>query len=754
MTLGDLLRSYRARAGLTQDELAERAGLSTDAVGLLERGERRRPQRHTVDRLAEALALSAAEREQLTAAGRGPARGAARALPVPATPFVGRAAELDAVADLLLAPSVRLVTLIGPGGVGKTRLSLAVADRVATRIPDDVVFVPLAEVLDPAQVVDALARALGRPERPGRTATRAVLDHLRPRRALVVLDNFEHVLDAASLVAELLAQCPQARVLVTSRAPLRLAGEHQFPVPVLPVPDGTVGELARLPAVTIFEQRARTATPDFAVTPDNAEIVAAICRRLDGLPLAIELAAPWLRVLSPAELLARLEQRLALLEAGPRDQPARHQTLRAALRWSYDLLSEREQRMFRSLAVFVGGCTEDAATAVAGATLADLAALVDTSLLVPEPGSAPTRFRMLETVREFAGERLVDEDGATEARRAHSEYFYGLARSAELIGPRELEWKQRLDPDDANLQAAVGWVIESGDVGRSIEFARELWRFWSGSGRLAEGSGWMSAVVALVDEAASPPAPLLRAELLLWAGTVARLSGDYAAARDRYRAALDLGPQIGESDTLTALTHNLGIVAYELGDFDEAARVEGQALATARRVNSGFGVPYTLVSLGDVERARGNHAAAVASYQEGLELFRAMGYTSGIVQALNGLGRTAWARGGAGSALGFYRRSLAENSGDPALDADALEGAAELSGAQPERAVRMLALAEDLREQAGVPRPPRAASGHDRLLAEMRIALGELAFTAAWSAGMSMTPEQSLADLQPSGERT
>ena len=277
-TFGDLLRVFRSRAGLTQEELAERSGLSADAVGLLERGERRRPQRHTVGRLAEALALSGADREQLAAASRAGVR-AARALPEPATPFVGRTAELAGAIDLLLEPSVRLVTLIGPGGVGKTRLALAVADRIASRIPDDVVFVPLGEVQDPAQVADALGRALAVPEGSGLTTTRAVLEHLRPRRALVVLDNFEHVLDAAPLVAELLAQCRQARVLVTSRAALRLAGEHQFPVPVLPVPEGDVLDLTRLPAVTIFEQRARAVAPNFAVTADNAVTVAAICRR-------------------------------------------------------------------------------------------------------------------------------------------------------------------------------------------------------------------------------------------------------------------------------------------------------------------------------------------------------------------------------------------------------------------------------------------------------------------------------------------
>jgi predicted ATPase/transcriptional regulator with XRE-family HTH domain len=739
---GDLLRAHRSRARLTQDELAERAGLSVDAIGLLERGERRRPQRHTIGRLADALALSDADREELVAASRR-AAGPRWTLPQPGTPFVGRAVELAGAGDLLLAPDVRLVTLLGPGGVGKTRLALAVANRLAARMPDGAVFVPLAEVQDPAQVADALARDLGEPERPGQPAAQAVLDYLGLRSALVVLDNFEHVLDAASLVARLLAHCPGVRVLVTSRAPLQIAGEHRYPVPPLAVPDGDGAALLHLDAVTIFEQRAKAVVPDFAVTELNAVTVAAICRRLDGLPLAIELAAPWLRVLSSQDLLDRLEQRLGLLEAGRRDQPERHRTLRAALRWSYDLLPPRQQRVFRSLAVFVGGCTEEAAAAVAGASLTDLAALSDASLVVSEP----PRFRMLETVRDFAGELLAGSAASAEVEQAHRDYFYELARRAELIGPDELVWKQRLEPDDANLQAAIGAVIESGDAERAIAFARELWRFWSGSGRLAEGSGWMSAVVELVDRAEPPPAPLLRAELLLWAGTVSRLGGDYGVAQDRYRAALELGPEIAGLETLNAAAHNLGIVAYELGDFDEAARLYEQTLGTARRLESGFGVAFTLVTIGDVERARGNPATAVAAYEEGLGLFRQMGYTSGIVQALNGLGGTAWMRGHGAPALDLYRQSLAENSGDPALVAEAFEGVAQVLAAQPDRAVRLLAVADTLREQGSVPRSPRAGAGNERLLAALRAALGEPAFTDAWDDGTWMTPEQARAGL-------
>ncbi len=489
-SFGDLLQGFRDRAALTQEELAERAGLSADAIGLLERGERQRPRRHTVRQLAGALGLSdeecarfAAARQAQRAAPR-PDAALRPALPLPATTFVGRAAEIADLTRLLAPPTVRLVTLTGPGGVGKTRLAVEVAARLADQFADGAVFVPLAPLREPALVLDGIARELGITDRGGRPRLERLTARLRARRLLLVLDNFEHLLPAAPLLADLLAACPRLVVLATSRAPLRLSGERQYPVPPLPPPDaGSASRpenLAHHPALALFAQRAGAVAPGFALTPETAEATAAICRRLDGLPLAIELAAAGVKVLPPRALLARLDRALPLLAGGPRDLPARQRTLRDTIAWSYDLLPPDEQGLLRRLAVFAGGWTLAAAEAVCGATsdqrpatsdtspptpsssvqpssvtghsslavLRGLAALVDASLVQPpaagDPATGAPRYTMLETVREYAAELLADPPasaaGEEEAvRRRHADYFLGLVEEAQqhLVGPEE-----------------------------------------------------------------------------------------------------------------------------------------------------------------------------------------------------------------------------------------------------------------------------------------------------------------------------
>ncbi|MGW6276721.1 ATP-binding protein [Kribbella sp. NPDC055071] len=693
-SFGDLLRRLRERAGLTQEELAERAQLSVDAIGLLERGERQRPQRRTLAVLADALALDPADREQLEAARRpGPqlVRPAeALRVPIPAGPLLGRDTELADAAGILADPTTRLLTLTGPGGVGKTRLAIAITAALT-----DVVFVPLADLRTPDAVASQILRSLGLKERPGTSAADRVTAALRTTETLLFVDNFEHLPEAAGLVADLLATCPGLRVLVTSRTALRLGAERILPIQPFAVPDSLGADAADLPVVRIFARRAESAVPGFVLTPEQVEPVAAICRRVDGLPLAIELAAPWLRVLSPAALLAQLAD-LELLTGGAHDLPERHRTLRDTLAWSGRLLTARQREILAALSVFTGGFTTEAALTVTGAALADFAALIDGSLVSPEP----ERFRLLETVRQYAAEQLDPADRVDYASQ-HAEYFLEFAGRAELVGPAENAWKQRLAADDANLRAAVQHTLASGDVERSVQFARHLWRYWTWTGQITEADTWLTRVLDLLD--ADVP-PLVRAEVLLWSATVARLLGQYDRSERLTHACLALRPEIGPANTLVAAEHNLGIVCYELGRYDEAAEYYRSTVDNARRTNSGYGLPFGLVSLGNAQRHLGLTDTARASYLESAELFGRIGHDRGIAEALLGLGHLAADEGRLDDAYEKFTEAAALTAGqrDP-LTADCLEAMARYYDAAGEtgQAAEANAAARILRDEIG-----------------------------------------------------
>jgi predicted ATPase/transcriptional regulator with XRE-family HTH domain len=439
---GDLLRHHRIAAGLTQEALAERAGLSTRGISDLERGARELPRKDTLRLLLQALDLAPADRTALVTAARHPPATEPRGvhpdrfsgLPVALTPLIGRETDVVSVTGLLNEPAVRLVTLTGPGGTGKTRLALAVAGRLAAVFPDGVAFVPLAALADPALVVSSIAQGLGVREAAGQTVIEALVAYLRDKRMLLVLNNFEHLLPAAPLVTDLLGADRSLSVLATSRVRLRLSGEREVMVPPLALPSAGSApgrdELAHVPAVQLFVARAQDVKSDFALTDENASAVAVICQRLDGLPLAVELAAARIKILSPAALLARLDRRLPLLTGGLRDLPDRQQTLRKTMAWSHDLLGEQERALFRRLGVFAGGWTLEAAEAVAnrdGAVdvLEGVASLVDISLVrqSDQPDDEP-RFMMLETIREFALERLGEDTTEKQAvERAHAAFF-------------------------------------------------------------------------------------------------------------------------------------------------------------------------------------------------------------------------------------------------------------------------------------------------------------------------------------------
>ena len=656
-TFGALLKYHRLAAGLSQEQLAERAGLTAQAISTLERGFRRAPYRDTVRALARALALSPAEAAALAAAvPRGRADMAAAperrpVLPLLPSPLVGRARELAEVEALLhhtLAGSpVRLLTLTGPGGVGKTRLALQVAHAVADTYADGAVFVALAPLRDPALVIAAIAQALRVTEDGRCPLPDAVRLHLRDKHLLLLLDNFEHVVEAAPLVADLLSACPGLRVLATSRARLHLSGEHLYLVPPLRTPDPdhlpALADLAAVPAVALLVQRAQAAVPGFALDAAAAPAIAALCGRLDGLPLALELAAPRLAVLSPALLLRRLTSRLRLLTDGARDLPERQRTLRATLDWSCALLSPGEQAAFRRLSVVPTSCTLEAAEAVcaagdldaaaspsAGRDMVDwIGALIDKSLLQREVGpEGEPRVAMLETVREFGLERLEEAGEGERARRAHALHYLALAEEGApaLVGPEQRAWGARLERERDNLRAALTWACAARETATAQRLASALWRFWLAHGPLSEGRRWLRDALALDD-------------------------ADHGGKQD--------GDGDAAGSPRTAALAGAAMLAVEQGAFDEAAALCAEGVALARARGAWRGLALALNARGRLDCQQGRYAEAAVCHREALSVARERGDRPGEAAALAGLARAVELTGDASAARTLHERSLA-----------------------------------------------------------------------------------------------
>jgi predicted ATPase len=585
---------------------------------------------------------------------------------------VGREKEVAAATELLLREDVRLVTVTGPGGIGKTRLAIKVANGLAERFAGGIHFVALSSLSDPGLIASVIVQTLGIRQAGGQSPLEILKENLResPAPMLLLLDNFEHLVQAAPTVAELLAIAPNLKILVTSRAALHVYGEHEFPVPPLALPDSrlmsTVEILSQCPAVALFAQRAVAAKPDFALNPENALAIAEICVRLDGLPLAIELAAARIKVLSPGAMQARLESRLMLLTGGARDLPQRQQTLRAAMDWSYDLLSPAEQKLFARLSVFVGGCTLEGAEAVCdtkgdlGIDLLDgMASLVDKSLVQQvEPERNEARFVMLETIREYALEKLVVNGEAALTRRAHAAYCLVLAEegATEQGGAAATEWMERFALEHDNFRAALDWLSETGDADWGLRLGAALFRFWEMGEYLAEGRSRLCKLLNL--PGATTPTKA-RARALFAAGILTGEQGESDAADALVRASLETALQLGDKQGAAVSLNALAVQARDRGETAVACSLFEESLALWRELGDQTGAARCLSNLANTVELQGDHARARSLYGECHSIFQELGDRTGVAWSINYQGDVARDQGDFAAARTMYEQSLA-----------------------------------------------------------------------------------------------